>query len=221
MKGKRMKYLFKSRMCTIMLAILLAGGMTMEAEAVEEAAYAIVQAEDRFELRDYEPHIVAEIRVEGTREEAGNRAFNRLYRYIAGDNQPRQAMAMTAPVTQQRAGEKIAMTAPVGQRAVGDQWAVSFMMPASYTLETLPVPDQPDISLRENPGQRMAAVRYSGRWTERNYLRHEAELNEWIAEQGWQIVGDPVWARYNAPFVPWFMRRNEILIPVWASDSGL
>ena len=175
--------------------------------------------EDRFELRDYEPHIVAEILVEGTMEEAGNRAFNSLYRYIAGDNQPREAIAMTAPVSQRRAGETIAMTAPVGQRAVGDEWAVSFMMPASYTLETLPVPDDPDISIHERPARRVAAVRYSGRWTERNYLRNETELKEWIAGKGWTVAGDPVWARYNSPFVPWFMRRNEILIPVTEANS--
>ncbi len=193
----------------------------METEAVEEAAYAIVLNEDRFELRDYEPHIVAEILVEGTMEEAGNRAFNSLYRYIAGDNQPRETIAMTAPVSQRRAGETIAMTAPVGQRAVGRQWAVSFMMPASYTLETLPVPDHPDISIREQPARRMAAVRYSGRWTERNYLRNEAELKEWIAGKGWKVAGDPVWARYNSPFVPWFMRRNEILIPVTEANPEL
>ncbi len=204
----------KHQVWAIMSAILLSGGMAMESKAVEEAAYKVLLGDDRFELRDYAPQIVAEIKVEGTMEQAGNRAFRHLYRYIAGDNQPRKTIEMTTPVTQQRAGEKIQMTAPVGQRAVGNKWAVHFMMPATYTMETLPVPDHPGIALREIPARRVAAVSYSGRWTERGYLRHKAKLEEWIEAQGLKVNGDPVWARYNAPFVPWFMRRNEVLIPV-------
>ncbi len=203
----------------LMAAFMLSGAMTMGAKAVEEAVYTVLQANDRFELRDYEPQIVAEIEVGGTMEQAGNRAFRPLYRYIAGNNQPRTSIPMTSPVTQKRAGEKIAMTAPVGQRAVEDRWVVHFMMPATYTMETLPVPDHSRITLREIPARRVAAVRYSGRWTERNYRRHKADLVKWIEAQGWEREGDPVWARYNPPFMPWFMRRNEVLIPVAETGS--
>jgi effector-binding domain-containing protein len=87
-------------------------------------------------------------------------------------------------------------------------------MPASYTLETLPVPDDPKIILRQVPARRMAAVRYSGFWSEKIYRQNRSELETWIREQGLTITGDPVWARYNPPFTPWFLRRNEILIPV-------
>ncbi|MBM9535662.1 heme-binding protein [Desulfobulbus alkaliphilus] len=59
----------------------------------------------------------------------------------------------------------------------------------------------------------MAAVRYSGLWSEKNYFRYKMELESWIHERGLAIGGDPVWARYNSPFTPWFLRRNEILIP--------
>ena len=186
----------------------------MESEATEEAAYEVLIQADRFELRDYEPHIVAEVIVDGSLENAGNRAFNSLFRYISGDNQPRQEIAMTAPVSQRSAGEKIAMTAPVGQRADGDRWVVSFMMPATYTMESLPVPDNPDVVLREVPAQRVAAVRYSGRWSQKRYEDHLADLEEWIRANEWEIVGPATWARYNAPFVPWFLRRNEILVAV-------
>jgi len=106
------------------------------------------------------------------------------------------------------------MTAPVGQRRVQEKWAVSFMMPSSYTLETLPEPENPNITLRQVPGRRMAAVRYSGFWSEKRYLRYKSELESWIQERGLTIVGDPIWARYNSPFTPWFLRRNEILIPI-------
>jgi effector-binding domain-containing protein len=88
------------------------------------------------------------------------------------------------------------------------------MMPASYTLETLPTPKDPQITLRQVPSRRMAAVRYSGFWSEKNYLRYRVKLESWIQESGFTIVGEPIWARYNSPFSPWFLRRNEILIPV-------
>ena len=187
--------------------------------AIEEAAYTVVKQEDRFELRDYTAHVLAETVVEGTLEEAGNNAFNRLFRYISGENRARAKVAMTAPVSQERTGEKIAMTAPVGQQRVQDRWAVSFMMPAAYTLETLPEPNDPQITLRQVPARRMAAVRYSGFWSEENYLRYKAELEAWIEKTGLNIAGEPVWARYNPPFMPWFLRRNEILIPVEAGPG--
>ncbi|MGD8982059.1 MAG: heme-binding protein [Desulfobacterales bacterium] len=187
----------------------------MDAMAIEEAKYKIVEKDNRFEIRDYAPHILAETFVEGDLEEAGNKAFNRLFRYISGNNRSRIKVAMTAPVSQQPMGEKIKMTAPVGQRRVQEKWAVSFMMPASYTLKTLPEPEDPNITLRQVPVRRMAAVRYSGFWSEKRYLRYKLELEFWIKEKGLTIVGDPIWARYNPPFTPWFLRRNEILIPIY------
>jgi hypothetical protein len=114
-------------------------------------------------------------------------------------------------------GEKITMTAPVGQQRVQDRWVVSFMMPAAYTLETLPEPEDPAVRLRQVPARRIAAVRYSGFWSETGYLRYKSALESWIHARGLIVVGDPIWARYNPPFTPWFLRRNEILIPV---DAG-
>ena len=196
-------------------AVIFIGAI--DAMAIEEAAYTVVIKDEKFEIRDYAPHILAETFVEGDFEEAGNKAFNVLFGYISGDNRSREKLAMTAPVSQEPKGEKIKMTVPVGQRRVQESWAVSFMMPASYTLETLPEPDDPKVTLRQVPARRMAAVRYSGFWSEKNYLRYKLALESWIHEKGLTIVGDPIWARYNSPFTPWFMRRNEILIPV---DAG-
>jgi effector-binding domain-containing protein len=189
----------------------------MDAMAIEEAAYKVLRKENKFEIRDYAPHILAETVVEGDLEEAGNKAFNRLFRYISGENRSRNKVAMTAPVSQEPIREKITMTAPVGQQRVQENWAVSFMMPAAYTLETLPEPEDPEVTLRQVPAHRMAAVLYSGFWSEKNYLRYKLELESWIKENGLTIVGAPVWARYNPPFTPWFLRRNEILIPI---DAG-
>jgi effector-binding domain-containing protein len=121
---------------------------------------------------------------------------------------------MTAPVSQEQTGEKITMTAPVSQQSVQGKWAVSFMMPASYTMENLPTPDNPNIKLRHVPARRTAAVRYSGLWSEKKFLRYKQELENWITANNLKVIGEPVWARYNPPFTLWFLRRNEILIPI-------
>jgi hypothetical protein len=202
----------KQTLITLLTLFILIG--TKNIMATEEAKYTVVKTENSFEIRDYDAHVLAEVMVEGALEEAGNKAFNSLFRYISGDNRSRDKVAMTAPVSQQAAGQKIDMTAPVGQQAVKGKWAVSFMMPASYTLETLPVPDDNNIILRQVPARRIAAVRYSGFWSEKNYLENKSQLETWINKNKLSIIGDAVWARYNAPFTPWFLRRNEILIPI-------
>jgi hypothetical protein len=205
----------RSMQIVLATVVIIIGAMDLM--AIEEAMYTVLKRDEMFEIRDYAPHILAETVVEGDLEQAGNKAFRRLFRYISGGNVSRDKVAMTAPLSQEPAGEKIKMTAPVGQQRVQDKWAVSFMMPATYTLETLPKPEDPQITLRQVPSRRMAAVRYSGSWSESNYLRYKLKLESWIRESGLTIVGDPVWARYNSPFSLWFLRRNEILIPV---DGG-
>ena len=184
------------------------------AMATEEAKYTVVIKEETFELRDYQPHIVAEIVVDGNIDDASSKAFGSLFGYISGKNKSRNKVAMTAPVSQAPAAEKIPMTAPVGQQSVGNKWAVSFMMPASYTMETLPKPDDRNIALRAVPARRIVAIRYSGLWSEKRYLEHKLQLETWIRKNKLKASGEASWARYDPPFKPWFMRRNEILIPV-------
>ncbi len=202
----------------IALTLLMIIG-AIPAMATEEAPYTVIKADDIFELREYAPQVLAEIIVDGDLEGAGNKAFRPLFRYISGDNKSRGKIAMTAPVSQEQTGEKISMTAPVSQQSVQGKWAVSFMMPASYTMETLPTPDDPNIKLRQVPARRVAAVRYSGFWSEEKYLLNKDKLGKWIKDNRFTVTGEPVWARYNAPFTPWFMRRNEILIPVTVGDK--
>ena len=200
---------------TVVTALIIMGAI--DAMAIEEAKYEVIKRDNNFEIRDYETHILAETVVEGNLEDAGSEAFKRLFRYISGDNRSGDRVAMTAPVSQQPTGEMKEMTAPVGQQRLEERWAVSFMMPGSHTLETLPEPEDPKVTMRQVPARRMAAVRYSGFWSEKGYLRYKAELESWIEKMGLTIVGDPIWARYDPPFMPWFLRRYEILIPV---DAG-
>ena len=198
----------------IILVVALLALMVEDVMGVEEAKYNVVKQQDKLEIRDYEPSIVAEVIVNDSFEDASNKAFRKLFNYISGDNTGRNKIAMTSPVSQKAEPEKIAMTSPVGQRKAEKGWAVSFMMPDSYTMDSIPVPDDPSVVLREIPAYRAAAIRYSGRWSEKSYRKHLAKLQEWMESEDLEAVGEPVWARYNAPFTPWFMRRNEILIPV-------
>ena len=192
------------------LLILIVGNVM----AAEEAEYTVSLKQDKLEIRDYAPSIVAEVIVNDDFEDASGVAFRKLFNYISGDNTGHSKIAMTSPVSQKPEPEKIAMTSPVGQRKSDQGWAVSFMMPASYTMDSIPLPDDPSVVLREIPAHRAAAIRYSGTWSEKAYKKQLALLLEWIETENLETVGEPVWARYNAPFTPWFMRRNEILIPI-------
>ena len=184
------------------------------AVATEEASYTVIEQNGAFELRQYSPHIVAETTVEGAFDQVGSEGFRRLAGYINGENRSKQSIAMTAPVGQEAQAEKIAMTAPVGQEKSGDSWRITFVMPAKYALDTLPEPIDSRIELKQEPGRLMAAVRYSGTWSRKHYEENKERLLAWIEERGFKQTGEPVWARYNPPFMPWFLRRNEILIPV-------
>jgi hypothetical protein len=180
--------------------------------AVDEPEFTVVERDGPVEIRDYAGMVVAETIVEGSQERAGGRAFRSLFNYIDGDNTARREIAMTAPVTQQRAPEKIAMTAPVTQQRAADGWAVRFVLPASYTLETAPEPNDPAVRIRAVPPHRVAAIRYSGTWSAERYAAHLQVLRDWLEARNLEAVGEPVWARYDAPYVPWFLRRNEILL---------
>jgi len=186
---------------------------TPRAMAIEEPRFNVLEKDGSFELREYSPYIVAETRVEAGFEDAGSVAFQRLFRYISGNNIAQQKIAMTAPVAQTR-GEKISMTAPVSQVADGNAYPVAFTLPSTYTLVSAPQPRDPAVRIRAVPAQLIACWRYSGRWTARNFRDHEVLLRERIKKDGLIAGGDPVLARYNPPFTPWFMRRNEVLIPV-------
>ena len=182
--------------------------------AIEEPSYSVLATEGNFELRKYSSYIVAETYVEGDFETVGNEGFRRLADYIGGKNRKKESISMTAPVSQKAASEKITMTAPVSQTRKNGRWQIAFIMPSAYTMETLPIPDDDRILLRQEKEKIVAAIRYSGTWGKKRYEDHETKLKDWISTKGWLIIGDPVWARYNPPFMPWFMRRNEIIIPV-------
>lgn len=181
------------------------------ARATEEPAYEVVQRHEAFEVRQYAPYVVAEVIVPGPADEAGNQGFRLLAGYIFGRNKGERKIAMTAPVTQTATPpKKIAMTAPVTQAPTDGGYVVRFMMPGEFTLDTLPEPIDPQVRLRAVQGERVAVIRYSGTWSQANYDTHLLRLQQAVDAAGLPTIGSPVYARYDAPWVPWFLRRNEI-----------
>lgn len=189
--------------------------------ATEEPVFKLVHKSGAFEVRDYPALIAAEVSVGGDRSEAVNSGFRLLAGYIFGGNTRSQSIAMTARVIQgPQAGETIAMTAPVTQTGNADAWVIRFIMPGSYTLDTLPTPNDPKVQLRTLQPSRVAVVRFSGLADEADIAQKTAELNDFIAANHLRAAGPPSLARYNPPWTLWFLRRNEVMIPLQLETTG-
>lgn len=184
--------------------------------ATEEPPFKLVLEDGPFSVREYPSLVAAEVTVAGDHDAAANAGFRLLAGYIFGGNSPGRKIAMTAPVVQQatREGEKIAMTAPVTQSGEPGRWTVRFMMPAGYTLQTLPKPNDARVKLLELPPARMAVVRFDGLAKPPEVERQTALLGEFIARKKFRATGPASLARYNPPWTLWFMRRNEVMIPI-------
>ncbi len=200
----------KSFLASILLISLSLAPMTTH--AIEEPAYQVIRRLGDIEIRRYGAYVVAEVRITGSATEAGSQAFPILAGYIFGKNKGRKKFPMTAPVTQSAtaAGTKMQMMAPVTQNAISGGYLVQFVLPREVTLEAAPEPDDPRVSLREVESRRVAVIRYSGFWSDANYEQHLSLLQQALRSAGVAWIGDPIYARYDAPFVPWFLRRNEI-----------
>ncbi len=186
----------------------------MTSHATEEPEYKIVRKLVDIEVREYASHTVAEVVVAGPAEEAGSQAFPILAAYIFGKNEGSRQFAMTAPVTQAAAPVKLKMTAPVMQNAAPGGFLVQFILPKGVTLANAPQPLDERVTLRSTAPARVAVIRYSGFWSQANYSEHLAKLQAALRAADLVSTGEAVYARYNAPFTPWFMRRNEIWLPL-------
>lgn len=178
------------------------------AMAIDEPRYTLIRAYGAFEVRQYEPYLVAETVVRAEAEEAGNQGFRLLAGYIFGQNKGARKIEMTAPVAQ--TPTKIAMTALVAQSASPGGYVIQFSMPREWTLDTLPEPIDSRVTLRAVPARKFAVIGYSGTWSQTNYEEHLKKLQDALKQEGLQWRGEPVWSRYDPPWKPWFMRRNEI-----------
>ena len=185
--------------------------LTMPARAIEEPDFRVVrQLADAVEVRELAAYSVAEVVVPGPAGDAGKQAFPILAGYIFGKNKGERKLAMTAPVTQVAVPVKLEMTAPVTQAATPGGFLVQFTLPKGVTAASAPVPDDPRVTLRDVAPRRIAVIRYSGFWSASNDAEHLATLQAALKAVPLAWTGEPEIARYNAPFTPWFLRRNEI-----------
>jgi hypothetical protein len=199
----------------VICALLLPGA----AMAIEEPKFEVLERHDDYEIRRYDPYIVAEVTVDGSMKDAGNKAFKMLASYIFGSNADSTKMKMTAPVESQAAdsGTRMKMTAPVISEQSGEgeeMYRYAFVIESKYSLESVPKPLDDRITLREVPERVVAARRFSGSWRESNFEKHSATLIEALKRDGIEPIASPSYARYNAPFVPTFFRRNEVLVEI-------
>lgn len=182
----------------------------------EQQPYTVVRHEPSFEVRRYPEHVVAEVAVSADFDDAGSRAFRYLFEYISGANATNRKVAMTAPVVQAPVPQTIEMTAPVVQapgRTAGSH-VVAFVLPSTFTEATAPAPTSPEVSLRTVPEALVAATTYSGRWTQARYDEHCRELAAAVAAASLTPLSAPRFARFDPPYKPWFLRRNEVLVDV-------
>jgi hypothetical protein len=169
----------------------------------ERQKFAVLKKYSKFELRRYEPCVVAEVSVENSYQLAGQSAFRDLFRYISKGNQLSESIAMTAPVIAATQGE-----------ISSNKWVISFVMPSGSSLSELPLPNNEVVRLRELPSEDCVVLSFSGRASQKSCERRESELR--AGAQGENIVlgAETRICRFDPPFKPWFLHYNEIVIPI-------
>ena len=182
---------------------------------VEQAPYVLLAQKDGYEIRSYAPHLVIEVTTSGSFNDALNEGFRILASYIFGNNTAQTSVAMTAPVVAQKSeGEKVAMTAPVIAAKAGDTYRVQFIVPASYSRETLPLPNDPRIRVAEQPEERVAALRFGWYYNEARIERKTNELQALLDRDRIARAGEARFAGYNDPWAFPLLRKHEILVPL-------
>jgi hypothetical protein len=201
----------------IITSILVAGCSVVGQSNVETAPYTVLNADNtqQIEVRNYESMVLVSTNVAGS----NGSSFRKLFNYISGDNEGAVEISMTAPVIMDdrntvTKGTKISMTAPVFRNESGGVSSMSFVMPNDFTLETTPKPTNPEVRVTELKDYKVAAIRFSGTLSDSNVAKHTKILADWITQQSYTAINDPVTAGYNAPFTLPMMRRNEVFIEV-------
>lgn len=181
--------------------------------AIESPHYDVLRHDGKFELRKYDSYLVASVEIESdSHASAGNEAFNILADYIFGNNSPRQNIPMTVPVESELVGQKIHMTVPVSSTKSGNKYKVSFTMPSSYTIKTLPAPNNAKVKIEKIPSQKLAVVKFSGYTSEEKIEKMLTELMDWCRAKKIKVSRGYKVSRFDPPIKPGFLRHNEISI---------
>ncbi len=207
----------------------------------EEPKYTILHRREGYEIREYDPAVIAEVVVEGPYRYAMNRGFNLLADYIFGNNRRRDSIPMTKPVTASERipmtapvvaseslpmtapvtiSEKVPMTAPVTEApGLGDSWRVAFFAPSRYSLNTMPVPNNPAVHLQQLPKRKLAVLRFRGLATAQRVEKERENLRAMLARDGLHPLGPGTVARFDPPFVPALFMHNEIQVEIAEDPS--
>jgi effector-binding domain-containing protein len=190
---------------------------SFSAMAIEEPEFISIEKKDAFEIREYQPKLIAQVLVNGTFDSASSKGFRLLADFIFGNNKTNEGskkIDMTSPVISRDATEKIDMTAPVVSEETEKGWYVSFNMPKQYTKETLPVPINPEVKIIEVPSEKYAVITFSGLVREKKYAEMLNLLNEEMKKRNIDPKGPAILARYNPPWTLPFLRRNELMFRI-------
>jgi hypothetical protein len=172
----------------------------------EELPFSVVRNYADFQMRKYDSYVLVQYFGEGDFSSVTSRAFNPLFQFISGSNSTQKKIAMTAPVFQE-------------EREPGKH-LVSFVMPKSMSIAEVPAAIRSDLSIQEVPAHFAAAIRFSGGWNEDKFLRKCSQLKADLTKAGIEFEGECFFARFDPPWKPGFLRRNEVLIRVTDSSAG-
>ena len=203
---------------TVLLWIFYSLSTSNAAMAIEEPKFNLIAKENAFELRVYQPKIIAEVSIDADLSESSSKGFRLIADFIFGNNTSRlggsEKISMTASVSVYEKSEQISMTAPLGVQEVKDGWKVYFVMPSKYTLDSIPKPNNAQVSIKQIPAKKFAVIRFSGLVDEEKMNKKVKDLNEWIVSRNLKPISNPELARYNPPWTLPFLRRNEVMVEV-------
>jgi len=203
----------------LLLVIVWTLGSYLVVRSIEEPTYSVLEKKVGYEIRQYAPYIIAETEVTGTYDEATNEGFRIIADYIFGNNTAKESIAMTTPVLENQS-QKIAMTTPVLNTLAEDETRmISFVLPSQYTLDTLPLPNNPRVQITPVDSRTVAVLRFTWYATAERVNAKKQELLERLAKDNLSVIGDVQVARYNPPLSMPLMLRNEIIIPIAAVQN--
>ena len=174
----------------ILTSVIILSSQTM---AYEEANYEVVKENRNYEIRKYSDRLVIE-----TNSIQGN-GFRKLFNYISGNNEKKEEIKMTVPVTQEIKDGNMTM---------------QFYLPSKFNKDNAPKPSNPEIEILTIEGGYYAAIKYSGRSSDKNFLKNKDILEQELKQDKIKILGSPIRASYNSPFTLPMLKRNEVMYRV-------
>ncbi len=188
-----LNYFFK--LISRTLIVLLISNVNIMAN--EQPDYTVIKKDNEFEIRQYTNFLTATVETEGERDDAIGKGFRILFKYISGENKNKESISMTVPVMQKSTG--------------ANKWNVSFVVPKKFNLQNVPQPDNQSVKIINNPNLKVVVITFSGLFSDSNIKENEAKIRNYIKEKGLKIEEPAIYAGYNAPWILWFLKRNEVL----------